>query len=193
MDANIRILFNQQTQLLLPPGKHWLMLPRGRRLLSEYRKEQWDAFLGSLHHETRKRYEARQVSVDYANAMAEYLRQTIWDYFVTFTTRYELTLKSARRLMERFQARTKALSLIPQTLFWVAERFECKDGYHTHGLLRTENDFKTLVDAYQIVSGAEAQNDWASIELRRYDSKKAAAKYCTKYLLKKYADWDLLY
>lgn len=138
-------------------------------------------------------------NLEYAKNLSDYLQKQRWDYFVTFTTRYELTLPSARRLMERFMDRTGQKSFTQQKLFWAAERFECKYGYHVHGLLETKLDYQDIIQAYQIVTGKnsfeckwEDKNNWQAITLRKYNPSKAAAKYCAKYILKRYADYDFL-
>jgi len=136
----------------------------------------------------RNVFSPQNVADEYANWIASYP----WTWFVTFTTPYELTLKSARRAMERYFTHTSNLTLNPQMLFWVAEPFECKDGYHTHGLFYSDITFKKAVEAYQITSAAKRHGNYARIHLSRYNPRKAAARYCAKYLLKRYSDYDLL-
>jgi len=94
--------------------------------------------------------------------------------------------------MERFHNRTQKVSLERQRTFWVAERYECKDGFHTHGLMHTEAPFEVLVEAYQQMTGAKQAGSWAALNVRKYNPAKDAAKYCAKYLLKRYSDYDLL-
>jgi hypothetical protein len=134
----------------------------------------------------------QDANIHIANEYAKFVAKQSWDYFVTFTTRYELTLKSTRRLMERFMEKTGNESFMKQRLFWVAERYECKDGFHAHGLLASRLDYKDLVQAYQVVTGAKRSGDWSAITLKKYNSSQAAAKYCAKYILKRYSDYDFL-
>ena len=99
-------------------------------------------------------------------------------------------------------------------LFWVAEKFECKDGYHAHGLLKISNKFKTLdpdnvflfqrlIDQWQSATGNKAianhdgkieweKSSWNALNLSRYDKKRGAGGYCAKYVFKNDADYDLL-
>ena len=72
-----------------------------------------------------------------------------WTWFATFTTPYELTLKSARRLVERTG---KAWQKLDPTcrIFWVAERFEVKDGYHLHALVYARNGEKMFGEFCQV-------------------------------------------
>lgn len=135
-------------------------------------------------------------NVQYACELSKYLANQEWNYFATFTTQYELTLPSARRLMERFHQESgkyaKAAYGEDQRFFWVAEKFQCKDGYHTHGLIRTDASFDILCNSYQLVSAAKREGKHYRVHFSKYNPKQAAAKYCAKYLLKKCSDYDLL-
>ena len=152
------------------------------------------------------------------NAYANYLGTLDWDYFATFTTGYELTLKSARRAMERFHYKIDR-DHNGSTLFWVAEPFECKDGFHTHALLKLndrdlvdekrrivfsqvadgtvcsydikETGFDVVKNTWQYVTKANEQN-YNRIELKRYNAKLGAKHYVGKYILKSRCDYDIL-
>ena len=136
-----------------------------------------------------------------ATDMANFLQTQEWSRFCTFTTPYELTLPSVRRLCGRFHDRaTKRVfrGKAPR-LFWVAEKFQAKDGYHTHALLYYDKEIfgndllAELDDCYQVVSAAKQNgNTKFRVQFTNYDKRKAAGKYCSKYLLKKYSDYDLL-
>lgn len=134
----------------------------------------------------------------------DYLDTFDWKYFVTGTTRYELTIPSARRLMDRY---FDAISSPGDVMFWVAEPFELKDGQHTHALLKCENkegpEFQQMVDAWQWATGNKAlsnangiiswdKSKWNGIELKKYDKRRRAGSYCTKYVMKSRADYDIL-
>jgi hypothetical protein len=135
----------------------------------------------------------------------KYLETLPWTYFLTGSTRYELTLKSSRRLAERWFDAIKSEGAI---LFWVAEKFECKDGFHIHGLLSVPKEdhytFNQLIDHWQLATGNKAisvGNDrkiewdkakWNALNLKRYDKKRGAGGYCAKYVFKRDADYDLL-
>jgi hypothetical protein len=92
-------------------------------------------------------------------------------------------------------------------LFWVAEKFECKDGFHAHGLLYVPNPDETLflrlIDHWQLATGNKAiaiekakiqwdKEKWNALNLKRYDKKRGAGGYCAKYVFKNDADYDLL-
>jgi len=71
----------------------------------------------------------------------DYINSLDWDHFVTFTTGYTMSLKGARRAMERVQKiynrNTYGDSIIKggMRMFWVAEPFDVKEGFHTHALV----------------------------------------------------------
>jgi hypothetical protein len=110
--------------------------------------------------------------------------------------------------MQRFFDEIRFRGFNP-TLFWVAEKFECRDAWHTHGLLKCNlraNEpyrFKQITHSYQHVCGAKVvpgtirYNGWNRIELKHYDKAKGGAGlYCTKYVMKDQnnqgAEYDLL-
>jgi hypothetical protein len=139
-------------------------------------------------------------NVNYANELANYLQVQDWKQFFTLTTGYELTLKSSRRLVERFhdRAKYKVCNGVLRT-FWVAEKFEVKDGYHIHGLLDYplevfpgNNDYEVLTEVHQIVSAAQKTGQRYRASFLKYDPARSAGRYCSKYLLKRYSDYDLL-
>lgn len=131
----------------------------------------------------------------------EYLDTIKWDYFITGSTHYELTLNSARRLSERFHN-----NLPPKSkFFWVAERFECKDGYHIHGLVEASQKspflFDRMREGWQTVTGNKciANDDgnlkweiWNQIDLQPYMKGVGAHGYCAAYMMKKHGAYDFL-
>lgn len=68
-------------------------------------------------------------------AWSEWLDTMPWNYFITLTTSYEMSLKSARKLFERFH---NGLQIPGQEnwSFWVGEKFSLRDSYHIHGFLK---------------------------------------------------------
>jgi hypothetical protein len=142
-------------------------------------------------------------AVNIKSAYIDYLQTLPWTFFITGSTRYELTLKSVRRLMERWY---EAICTERSRLFWVAEKFELKDGYHSHGLLHIENsdlNFHRLIDQWQWATGNKAignnsgkiewqKETWNALNLQKYDPTRGAGGYCAKYVLKSNADYDLL-
>ncbi|MBA7553801.1 hypothetical protein ES705_46400 [subsurface metagenome] len=129
-------------------------------------------------------------------AYVAYLDTFSWDFFLTGSTRYELTLKSARRLIERWYERVRLEGCT--TLFWVAEPFELKDGHHLHGLLELPNCgkqyYKLMIDWWQWATGngEGTKEKWNALNLQTYDTKRNAGSYCSKYVMKDRSDYDIL-
>jgi hypothetical protein len=157
-----------------------------------------------------------KVKNTFKSEYANWLNSYKWTHFVTLTTPYELTLKSSRRLAERFHAKLKEHNFDP-ILFWVAERYENKDGYHIHALLKLNrqlehHEYVFITEIYQVVSGTLTLRDllnapkdengrttykkWSRIDLQRYSKGKNGTAYVTKYVLKEnnrqHAEYDIL-
>lgn len=129
----------------------------------------------------------KNVNID---VYSDFLLTIKWNYFITPTTPYKLTLPSARRAMNRLYERVEKITLGNCCFFWAAEPFDTREGYHTHGLLKTDLDYETIIKAWQITSSATKNETWARINIKKYNAKKGAARYCAKYIQKYLADYD---
>lgn len=160
----------------------------------------WIAYLATLKpHEIAKTYQQQK-----KDAWIAYLEQISWNFFVTGSTRYELTSKSARRLAERWY---KEISSKGSMFFYVSEPFEVKEGQHIHGLLKVGQEnpdhFRIMIDMWQWATGNRAlsvdgkginwdKKKWNALNLRNYDPDRGAGGYMCKYVMKTTADYDLL-
>jgi hypothetical protein len=126
------------------------------------------------------------------NSYANWLSSIPWSHFGTFTTGYEMTLPTARRLMGSLHQQLTRAG--PAPLFWVAEKFEVKDGYHTHALLKLPEAwrYKNVVDIWQKVTGAKKKGTWHRLDLQDYNPELGARHYVAKYITKQCADFDFL-
>jgi hypothetical protein len=133
-----------------------------------------------------------------------------WTFFATFTTPYEMTLPSARRLADRVHSMWGRMADGQCRILWVAERNELRDGHHLHALVWMPEHFRqphlhaALCEAYSVaaVGGKALSNDGgkvtyerrARIDLQRYDKRRNASGYLTKYMTKSrdLLDWDIL-
>jgi len=138
------------------------------------------------------------------DAYVEYLDTIDWTYFITGTTRYELTMRSARRLSHRWFNDVRSPG-DESMFFWVSEPFELKDGHHIHGLLKvpTQMPYSALQDTWQRSAGNHITENrdgvlkwdlekWSSMHLRKYKKGVGAHGYCAKYIMKNRSDYDLL-
>jgi len=151
-------------------------------------------------------------------AYIAWLNTLPWTFFLTGSTRYELTLKSNRRLIDRwyngflvepcrsnnytpyFHPGIKTKS---SCLFWVSEPFELKDGCHGHGLLylpgydpdRDRAIYTKLIDHWQLVTGngGRDRDTWNALNLSLYNPKRGGGGYCSKYIMKDGADYDIFF
>jgi len=112
---------------------------------------------------------------------SEWLDQIDWDYFGTFTTRYPLTLRSARRVMERLG---KQVNSPGSRMFWVAEDFEVREGYHTHALLKTWWSPNMIWKWWFLRYGRAV--------VRLYEPGIGGTGYIAKYVMKAIIDYDLI-
>lgn len=137
------------------------------------------------------------IQTEYAN----WLEDQDWDFYCTFTTNYELTLKSARRIMVKLHD-TLNKNHSSTRLFWVAEPFDCKEGFHTHGLLYFHDrdyqntsitgnslDFELLRRSWLRCNPKSAKS---YCKLERFQKSKGATSYVGKYMNKYRSDYDLL-
>lgn len=125
----------------------------------------------------------------YSDVFGGFLEQVEWNYWCTFTTKWELTLPSARRMAEKIYH--KWCSVLPQgdlfqvenpAMFWACEPFDLRNGYHIHALMRTG------ADAKQIYTWAKKKYGRALV--LKYEKGKGAHTYCGKYITKRLSDYD---
>ena len=117
-------------------------------------------------------------------AWLPYLKAIGWTQFATFTTSQPITLKSARRLMEKVGDRVLSKG---EKLFWAAEPFQLgvrEGSYHVHALLETRQSAKQVEDWYS--------KKYGRADVRRYNSKLGAVGYVAKYMAKQVHDYDML-
>ena len=144
------------------------------------------------------------------NAYAEWLDTLPWSFWCTLTTPYEMTLKQARRLAERTYQSWSELACGRCTMFYAAERNQLRDGHHLHALVLLPPEFHEpelydeLRKTYSTLTGARkyrycrvtGDERWKSsdarIDLHKFDPKRNASGYLTKYLLKDIrAEYDI--
>jgi len=130
------------------------------------------------------------------NITGQWLDSYKWTYFVTLTTRKELTLKSARRLAEVFYNKVNERSVFlgqKNTAFtYFIEAFENKKGYHIHALLFASVTKKDVFNIWQIASGVKnAESNY--VRALDFVNEFGATFYVAKYITKSAFDWDFDY
>ncbi len=73
-----------------------------------------------------------------SKSYGKFLEKTNWTYYCTLTTSYPLTVNSARRSVERFHELLKVNFRLENEIFWIAEPFDSKYGYHLHALIKLD-------------------------------------------------------
>ena len=141
-------------------------------------------------------------------AMAGFLDKISFDYFCTFTTRRPVSLYATRRIAEKVCDRVQAGST--SSVFWCAEEFDVRDGFHFHALMKMPGHLKhtqyrdtlfhgreELKSQYQSFGKVDLFNWYHSrygrcqiIDNREPDRQLAASHYVSKYVTKKITDYD---
>ena len=130
------------------------------------------------------------------NITGQWLDSYKWSYFLTLTTRYELTLKAARRVSAAFYRKVNEKALMKgktQTAWcYFIEAFENKRGYHIHALLHADISIKEIFDIWQCVTNAK-ENGSQYCRALEFIPEFGASFYVAKYISKKSFDWDFDY
>ena len=143
------------------------------------------------------------------NEYAEWLGTFEWDYWCTLTTRYKLTMPSARRAVEGLHKELKKAGEC--LVFFAIEPYDLKEGYHIHALLKVPKGYKYphIIQVWQHVSGnkrkgekvevpdwetftTKTQSTWNRTTLENYDKQRGAKGYVGKYINKDRSDYDFL-
>jgi len=123
---------------------------------------------------------------------AQYLDMQPWSLWTTLSTGYELTIPAARRSMIRMY--DQCSKIFPCSLFWAAEKFDVKEGYHIHSLwgfdgnVQQRDKYQQFVDNWRLVT--QTDKTQSSVYSERYDKSRGAHYYCSKYITKKITDYD---
>lgn len=119
------------------------------------------------------------------DALAGFLDKINFDYFCTFTTRKPVSLFATRRIAEKVCEYVDAGH--SSSVFWAAEEFDVRDGFHFHALMRTDVNRMQIFDWYFRKYGR-----CDLIDNREPERQKAASHYVAKYVTKRITDYDLM-
>lgn len=130
------------------------------------------------------------------NAYGTFLEEQNYTHYVTITTKYELTLKSARNLAERFGNQLNYKGVVAE-MFWVAESFDTKEGNHIHALVKLiGTDITTPINRIKVAAknaiGLSNKGlDYKNTKIYPYQTKLGANYYISKYINKPITDYDI--
>ena len=129
----------------------------------------------------------RQLSKE---SLANWLNEQNWNLWTTLSTGYELTLPAARRSMIRMHDLVKKENNC--RVFWAAEEFDVKDGFHLHTLwsfddkIHNREKYIEFVRNWRTVCNTKKANVYSEI----YQKDFGATKYLSKYITKAITDYD---
>ena len=123
-----------------------------------------------------------------AQAFSNLLSKYNFDTFGTFTTRRPLSLPGARRMAERFAVKINAGQTT--SMFWAAEPFDTREGFHFHGLLKL-GGFYTPTDLWQYWTNEMKYGRSQFLPVSRKFGTNAVENYCAKYISKHLSDYDI--
>lgn len=130
------------------------------------------------------------------HALAGFLDTISFDFFCTFTTRKPIGMNTVRRHATVVTDKIKNGTLFlgnyleadyDMSIFWCAERFDVREGFHWHALLKANIDKYQLFDWYFRRYGR-----CQIIDNREPDRQLAASYYVSKYVTKELADYDIV-
>lgn len=142
------------------------------------------------------------------DALAGFLDNISFDYFCTFTTRKPVSLFATRRIAEKVCSYVSAGH--SSSVFWAAEEFDVRDGFHFHALMKFDTHFReyreTLFGGREIIGTKSFDTtmrkqdvfNWyfqkygrcQLIDNREPDRQLRASHYVSKYITKKITDYD---
>ncbi len=115
-----------------------------------------------------------------------------WDFFIVFTSHKYLSVSRCIWIMERMRKSLRAAG--SQNMYWVAERFNGKEGRHIHLLLdmKGQGADKYVFDLWQGLSGAKKDKTSAVVYIQPYKKELNAGHYLTKeiFTMSDYYDFD---
>lgn len=74
------------------------------------------------------------------NEYGNFLGQTNWTFYCTLSTHNPLSIKSAQRYIEKTHEQLESNYNLKTQIFWVAEPFDSKYGFHIHCLVKFDSE-----------------------------------------------------
>jgi hypothetical protein len=123
----------------------------------------------------------KRVVDEYGN----FLGQTNWTFYCTLSTRYSLSDVSAKRYIEATHELLQLKFNLNTQIYWVAEPFDSKYGFHLHCLVKfnceePHKHKKELIKAWQIVTNGSCGKKYNWTNIVPYDPKLGGRFYVVK-------------
>jgi hypothetical protein len=125
------------------------------------------------------------------------LGQTNWTFYCTLSTQKPLSVKSAQRYIERTHAQLQTNFNLETQIFWIAEPFDSKYGYHLHCLVKFNckdaHKYKNeLIKAWQIVTKGSYGKKYNWTNILPYDANLGGRYYLVKGIDKNNIEYGFL-
>jgi hypothetical protein len=106
-----------------------------------------------------------------------------------------MSVKSARRAAERLYSHLQK-HIGNVRVFWVAEPFDTKYGYHLHALIHIGNPvlsgaIELIKKAWQVVTKGKGGKGYNNTVIEPYKKELGANYYVSKYMLRHNSDYDI--
>lgn len=131
------------------------------------------------------------------NEYGNFLGQTNWTFYCTLTTHFPLSVKNAQSYIERTHELLESKFKLNTQIYWVAEPFDSKYGFHLHCLVKfnceePHKHKKELIKAWQIVTNGSygKKYNWTSIV--PYDANLGGKFYVVKGMDRKDVEYGFL-
>ena len=131
------------------------------------------------------------------NEYGNFLAQINWTFYCTLSTHYPLSVKSAQRFIEKTHEQLQLNFNLKNQIYWVAEPFDSKYGFHIHCLVKFDCDEphkhkKDLIRAWEIVTKGSygKKYNWTSIS--PYEANLGGRFYVVKGIFRKDVEYGFL-
>ncbi len=127
----------------------------------------------------------------------DFLGQTNWTFYCTLSTYYPLSVKSAKRYIEAMNELLKSNFNLINQIYWVAEPFDSKYGFHIHCLVKFEcanpqKRKKELIKAWQIVTKGSCGKNYNWTSITPYNANLGGKYYVVKGISKNEVEYGFL-
>ena len=125
-------------------------------------------------------------NIDIVKSYGEWLGQTEWDYFSTFTYRYDIKKNQNERLMRGLRENLNSSTLSP-LIFYVTEYTNYSYNTHNHMLIKGDG-VKDRVESYF----RDKNLLYGNVVHYPYKKSLGANYYVTKFIGSDKTDWDVI-